>query len=146
MIDLTRSRAATEAEMVDECTITRDPQGVHDDVFDEATLTYQAPAASDSTQVYAGPCMVVAMSTRAQGQLSEGGQDVFRQEYRLRIPVVDEHGNDVIPLIGDTITVTDSLNDPAMVDREFTAIEVLGGTSTVSRRIRMTSRTRGPRT
>lgn len=146
MIDLTRSRTAAENVMVDECTITRDPQGVHDDVFDESTGRYLTPAATDTTTIYDGPCLVVATSTRANGQKSEGGQDIFRQEYRLRIPVVDGHGNDLIPLIGDTVTITDSLNDPAMVGREFTAIEVLGGSSTVSRRIRMTSRTRGPRT
>ena len=46
----------------------------------------------------------------------------------------------------DTITITASLNDPAMVNREFTAIEVLGGSNTVSRRIRMVARVRGPRT
>ena len=146
MIDVTRSRAATEREMVDECTITRDPQGVHDDVFDESTGRYQTPPAADSTLVYDGPCLLSSLSAQGAGNAAEGGQDIYREQYRLRVPVLDQHGNDLVPMIGDTITITASLNDPAMVNREFTAIEVLGGSNTVSRRIRMVARVRGPRT
>lgn len=146
MIDLTGPRARAEERMVDECTITRDSQGPHDDPFDEETLTYGTPAAGDADLVYEGPCLMVALNTRAQGQQAEGGQDIYRQEYRCRIPVVDQYGDDLIPRIGDTITLTGSTNDPAMVGRVFTAVEVLAGSSTVSRRIRCVQRTRGPRT
>ncbi len=141
MIDVTGARERTEADLVDKCVITRDPQGVHDDTFNELDLTYGTPAAGDTSTIYADLCSIAAVATQGRGEQTEGGQMVYRDEYRARVKVTN-----TVPAIGDVFTLTVSANDESMVGRRFTIIEVLGGTYTVTRRLRMVARKRGPRT
>ncbi len=141
MIDVTDARARTEADLPDRCTITRDEQGATDDVFDEATLSYLARPATDLSTVYDDVCSVSPEGgDRAAGDDSEAGQDIYRDRYKARILT------DAVIQIGDVLTVTESVNDPTLIGRELTVVEVLGGTHVVTRRLRLTGRTRGPRT
>ncbi len=125
--------------MVDAVLITRDTQGPTDDVFDELTLTYTPPS-SDAETVYEGVGLVGDMPDGGQGSSTEGGQDLWRDLFRCRIPMDAD-----VPQIGDVVTVTTAVNDPSLADRTFTITGVSGRTYAVTRILRMVERTRGPR-
>lgn len=82
MINLTTARALVEKHLTDTCTISRDVEGVHDNVLDMATGQLIAPA-GDTTQVYAGACLVAPTGI---GQTVEGARVVERRGYRIRLP------------------------------------------------------------
>ncbi len=132
-------RRAAEATMLDRCTITRDPAGPDSRPFDEQTLTYgPAPAA---TPVYAGRCSVTPDNNIQAHADTQGGQDIYRDEYRARIPITA-----TCPQIGDWLTVTAAADDPALLGRDYQIVKVITRSRAVTRQLRMVDRTRGPLT
>lgn len=102
--------------MNDACKISRDPSGVSDDTWDEATGTY-IPPANDRISVYVGPCSVYPIGSTPQED-DEGGQELAVVRYWLGIPMEAE----VLSLPEDLVEITavDSLQgDPMLLDRSF---------------------------
>lgn len=134
-------RRRAEASMRDRCTVTRQPKGDEARPFDEQTLTYgDGPTPG---LVFTGRCSVVPDTDQRATSSTEGGQDIYRDEYRARIPLGASE-----PQIGDVLTVTHvgPMGDPAMVGRDFEITKVIARSRSVTRQLRMIDRTRGPRT
>lgn len=134
-------RAAAERTMLDRCTITRDPAAPDNRPFDEQTLTYgPAPTA---TAIYGGRCSVTPDTDTMATSQTEGGQDIYRDQYRARIPLAA-----TCPQIGDWLTVTAVAphGDPALVGLDLQVTKVITRSRAVTRQLRLVDRTRGPRT
>ncbi|HEX9991350.1 MAG TPA: DUF6093 family protein [Acidimicrobiales bacterium] len=142
MTDLADLRALVEAEMLDACTITRDREGVGDDVRNEETGALEPPA-PDTTTVYTGPCLFVAASrTRQSRDEEQGGAAVYPVEYDCRIPLsapVVERG-DVV-----TVTAVGPDGDESLIDRPLVVVGVERVSKTVARRLSLYEAERGPR-
>ena len=138
MVDLTGPRSTVASLFDATCTITRDPQGTTDDVFDENTGQLTPPTGDTST-VYSGPTMIRPGGYAAQLR-SEGDQIIESDTYRARLPVD-------APLVapGDIYTVDSCTSDPELVDQTFTVLAVTGGSLSVSRILTLQRRSRGPR-
>lgn len=116
-------RAAAEAVMQDACTITR---GTPVKTFDPATGEYViAPGVS----VYAGPCRVKAQNN-ADRVVETGAQAVSLFPYTVSVPV-----SAVVFEVDDTVTVTASALDPALVGLALRARQVAAGTYLTARRL-----------
>lgn len=138
MPDLTLARATAESVMDATCTITSDPEGVTDDVFDETTGRYTPPN-PDTTTVYSGKCMI-RPSTLGQNERVEGGAEQFIDRYDVRLPVT---ATGVQP--GMVLTVNTTPSDPDLVGRTFTVIQIAAGTFSVTRILTVQARKTGPR-
>lgn len=125
---LASASAVAERMMVDECTITRDVAGVTDDVLDLDTLKLSKPEA-DSSEVYAGPCMV-SPATTVERVGEEIGRLVSGRRYGVRIPV---SAPAVKP--GDRLTVTLSQRDPGLEGRPLRVESIVRQTLAVTRQL-----------
>lgn len=107
-MNLGAARRVVEKHLTDSCRITRDRQGVYDDVLDMATgrlLTRPV----DPEVVYAGACLVTPTGI---GQTVEGARVMERRGYRVRL------AHDAPPILrGDTVTVTAA--DPELNGRQL---------------------------
>lgn len=97
--------------LIDECVITRDVAGPFDATLNETTGLLEG---GDTLTLYDGPCLIKSVETR-DTQIIDGGMPKYANNYRLRIPFDD--GADV--RLGDTVTVTAAINDPALLDKVF---------------------------
>ncbi|WP_256789817.1 DUF6093 family protein [Frankia sp. AvcI1] len=134
MVDVSAPLAAAQVEveslMVDACTITRDVDGVRDDVLDPATLAL-VPPDPDTAIVYTGPCGIAARSPAGQSTqslIADGGDREWAARYTLKTPLAGP-----VPEPGDTVLITAS-RDPGMVGLEFRVIGPTVGTFRLSRR------------
>ena len=103
---LARGRAAALAGMIDACQITRVTGATTDDLTGAVIPT--------SAVIYAGACRI--QQTVAMGQRTDAAEAtaiVLRLE--LQLPVV---GSESVGR-GDQVTLTASVNDPALVGRTF---------------------------
>lgn len=112
-MNLTGARRLLQKHLTDSCTVSRDIEGVHDNVLDIATGQL-APAPADTTEVYAGPCLVTPTGI---GQTVEGARVVERRGYRIRlawdVPAFRK---------GDVVTIT-AAADPELVGRQLVLID-----------------------
>jgi hypothetical protein len=124
----------TVAESV---TITRDPEGVFDDVLDEVTGALTPPV-SDSTTIYTGGALIAPMTIRSEPHL-EGGAGLYPHGFICRLPVTAP-----VIRIGDRVTVTASPN-PSMVGAVYIGDGTPGSGRSVTRKMSIRSLVRGPR-
>jgi Family of unknown function (DUF6093) len=118
-------RAAAEALMLDECSITRPGEGKG--TWNEATGTYDPVP---PTTVYSGKCKLqtgeVAVTTS-----DVAGRQAFIVAWRLDLPV---EGTEAVRQ-GDTATITASALDAALVGRTFIVQSTHIGTAKTARRL-----------
>lgn len=119
-----------EGFMIDECLISRDEQGVYDDVLDEETGELVQPD-PDVVEVYSGACLLKPMGTKDQAY-DTGDQPVYRKGYNVLLP---KEVDDV--RLGDVLTMTTSVRDPALEGYSFRVFEVRVSTHSVYRHIRV---------
>lgn len=117
---LLRGRAAAEALMVDTCTIRRVAGQVTDPETGVVTRTYST--------VYSGKCKVQQQAGIARPErIAEA--EVFVARLELHIPM------SVIAVASDDLaTITASVHDPDLVDREFHVRELAHKTLATARR------------
>ena len=131
-LNLDPIKAIVEGFMVDECTISRDPDGKTDDLWDDVVGEYVSPP-DDADTVYTGPCMIYpnsAFTERSRGDVPENVT-----QYWLEVP---REVTDLKP--EDIVVCTVSANDPALVEKVFILDTEEVDTYAVSRRIRMHDR------
>jgi len=121
-------RAVTKL-MTDDCTITRDSEGVGDDTWDDVLGTYTRPS-PDESEIYSGKCMVLPTPLGSRPGQSAAVEDPGSRELRILIPL-----DQVDVAIGDVVTVTASRRDPALVDRTFAVIGTVAQTFAVYRQL-----------
>lgn len=112
-MNLGTARRLVEKHLTDSCRITRDRQGVYDDVLEMATgrlLTRPL----DPEVIYEGPCMVRPTGI---GQTVEGARVVERRGYAVSLPHDAPRFRQ-----GDVVTITASA-DPDLVDRQLVLID-----------------------
>lgn len=106
--DLTYATEVVESLMDDECVITRDSDGVSDDVLDaDGNLT---PVGS-ATTLYEGVCMVRPVQAIKPHPVPYTEQQV--SQYAVKVPVTV----DVDYRKGDVVSITSSRRDPQLVGR-----------------------------
>lgn len=112
-MNLGTARRLVEKHLTDSCRITRDREGVYDDVLDMATgRLLHRPLAPQV--VYDGPCLVAPTGI---GQTVEGARVMERRGYRVRL------GHDApVILRGDSVTVTQSA-DPELTGRQLAVVD-----------------------
>lgn len=119
---------AERAIMVDTCSITRDIEGVLDDVLDTMTGAL-TPQASDSVEVYAGKCLVSPGTT--QERMNDApGRLVASRRYGVRIPTTAAA---VRP--GDVVTITASDRDASLVGRRLRVESITRQSLAVTRQL-----------
>lgn len=113
---LPQMRVEAEANMTDECEITRlDPEAAAPEM-DPETLEYPEPA---RVTVYEGKCKIQIKAVTAGGSSSDAGErQSITQESQLHLPVAGTEG--VVPT--DVAEVTASRFDESLVGRKFTVI------------------------
>jgi hypothetical protein len=118
-------RAAAEALMLDSCTITRPGEGKGS--WNESTGTYDT---LPPITVYSGRCKLqtqdVALTTA-----DVAGREAFIVSWRLDLPVVGSEG----VAQGDTVEITASALDSALVGRRFIVQALHVGTAKTARRL-----------
>jgi Family of unknown function (DUF6093) len=120
-------RALAEVLMVDECAVTR-----HEDeagTWDEAAGDFVIPPGSTTT-VYLGPCKVQTRQA-AIVEADVGERQVGIVRWEIHLPVT---GSEDVAR-GDTVTVTASVLDDALVGRQFTVTGPFVGTAKTARRL-----------
>lgn len=125
---LDAARRQVEAQMVDVCAITRGTDHT-DDAFDETTLALAAPG--PGTTVYAGPCLVTAISERASRY---AGAPAEIATHRVAIPLSAD-----LPRVGDTLVLT-TTGDVSLLNQATDVVAVEGGTNLVYRPLRIVQR------
>lgn len=128
--DLSTARAAVTALMVDDFTVTEDPQGADDDSFDYTTATFTPPA-NDTATVYAGKGKIRLSGTVGAPQ-TEGERTYEATDYIFSAPITSSY----VPKVGQVITCTGSVRDATLVGKQWIVTEPLGGTFSVSRKAR----------
>lgn len=125
--DQSAERATVEARMLDTCRLTRDTEGVADDVLDATTLEL-VPPVPDSTTIYEGACSI-APYVRDENR-TEGQREDTRQLWRGRLPITAGP-----PLYGDRLEVLSVHDDgdSSLVGRRFTVVRIGAHTLGVSR-------------
>lgn len=127
-LNLSGVKRVVEDLMGDECIIVRDVERTGDDTWDSTTGTYTPPA-EDEITIYRGKCSVSGQQGSPQ---LLGGQYQMTGIYWLSIPV------DTDPLLPlDKVMITESDRDPRLVDKIFIIDDMIFGTYSVSRRVRM---------
>lgn len=134
--DQSADRATVEADMLDTCIITRDPERETDDVLNPTTLELE-PASGDRIIVYAdpddqtkgAPCRFSAYNV-ANADRTEGARRETRQQWKARIPVAADP-----PLYGDRFVLTSSSSEgnESLVGRYFRVERIGAHTQAVSR-------------
>lgn len=136
IFDQTAERAAVESRMLDTCRITRDPEGVQDDILDPVTLELVPPgttytpttpydpravySAEDESIVYEGKCSIAAYGGVGNENRTEGDRENTRQLWRAHVPIT------VAPLYGDTLEVlgVHAGGDGSLLERRFTVVRI----------------------
>jgi hypothetical protein len=110
--------------MKDTCVITRDPEQQFDEVLNQTTGLLTAPVPDEQT-IYEGQCSV----RRTNDSFQEiAGQPVDLRTYKILLPV------EVIDVrLDDILVVTDSPEDPSLLDVELRIMGVAKGTHAVYR-------------
>lgn len=122
--DLDAHREVVDEQLVDRCIITSDVQGARDDTLDPTTLALAEPV-NDSILVYEGACLVT--TRRTQNRPSEqGGGGSYETQWRARLPFGVEGVHR-----GQTLTVTECEEDPALEGRTFTVDNEPSGRSSL---------------
>lgn len=139
MTDLTAAKSTIESLMLDQCSITLDVEGTHDDVLDPATLRLSRPV-NDTTTVYAGRCSVYPEggqggAGRANVAVEGGGQKTLLS-YIVAIPAAA-----AIPPVGAVVHITTAA-DPGLKDAVLRVTAVIGRTRVVVRKLRCELRER----
>jgi hypothetical protein len=126
---LARGRAAAEAGFADACTIRRATGGgTTDPVTGYPTQVYAT--------VYAGPCRV--QQAVAVARPHEVGEDrVLIVRFDLQLPVAGTSGLQV----DDLVTITAAVNDPDLIGRAFSILELAHKSESTARRVGMIERT-----
>lgn len=123
---LERGRAAAEALMLDECTITA--PGVAAPVWDEETGEFTYPPAGI---VYQGKCKVQTADSLKVASPEAGELVRSVNSVRLDLPVV---GSEAVAARA-TVTFTGSAHDAALVGRVFTVAGPHVGSLKTARRL-----------
>lgn len=117
-------RAAAEALMVDQCTITR--ASTAEPVFNEETGGY-APGAP--TTVYEGPCRVKPRDN-VDRVVQAGEQPISLWPYLVSVPM-----STLDVQLDDRITITLAALDPALLGLALRVRQVLKGSHITARRL-----------
>lgn len=96
--------------MLDACTITR---GAGESEFDPVTGTYSDPA---GTSVYEGKCKVQQRPSVSAESVGADVASVLAVEVHVPMSVTGVE-------IGDTVTITSSVYDQALVDRSYRVVD-----------------------
>ena len=126
---LADGRALAESLMVDTCTITR--AGTGTGPFDPETGQYDDPA---RVSVYSGKCKIQDKSIIAASTSSNAGdRAVIAQGSELQLPVIESAG----VAINDVSHIDTCVDDPSLVDREYTISARHGKSQATARRLRV---------
>ena len=117
-------RAHAESLMVDACTITRGGEPV----WDDASGTYTP---GTGTTVYDGPCRVRMPSPDGSETASGEATWSLRGAF-VSVPIDTSAG----VRVGDVVTVTSSVHDPALVGQPFTVTGLHSQTFSTARRLK----------
>lgn len=119
---LARGRAAALAGMVDGCTITRVTSVVTDPDTGVQTPT--------TATIYSGVCRVQQRTPGGVRPLDAGEAYLLMLRMEVQLP------NSATGIaVGDTVTITASVNDADLVDREFRVRELAHKSEATARRI-----------
>lgn len=137
--DQSAERATVEARMLDTCRLTRDAEGVADDVLDPVTLEL-VPPSPDSTTIYGpspdgidvggmGGMCSISPYVRDENR-TEGQREDTRQLWRGRLPITAGP-----PLYGDRLELlgVHDDGDASLVGRSFIVVRIGAHTLGVSR-------------
>jgi hypothetical protein len=129
-MNLERARQRVITTLTDTCSITNDPGGHYDDVFNETTGLLDSTG--QVAVVYNGMCSVRSLQVSPRVPLHEevGGQVLANLMYRVTLPA--EGTEAVTP--GQTVTITAS-SDSSLVGRTFIVQRVAEGSWEPSRRL-----------
>ena len=132
MVSLPRAPgiAFIASQMTDTCTIDRDVRGVYDDVLNEATGELEPSGVAD-TEIYAGSCLVATIN---QGDKIQRSADMAKEYnlYKVLLPLSTASSS---VRIGDILTVSASVSNPALVGKSFRVNKVETETHAVYRRL-----------
>ncbi len=120
------------------CTITVDPQGTRDDVFDP-DLGTTAPPASDASTLYTGPYLLTDSGLQDRSDAQGGGTD-YAARYTVSVPL----SAPLVPL-GAVCTLTTS-RDASLTGQRLRVVSVSGGTFAIRRRFGCELVSSGPTT
>lgn len=126
--DLSAAREAIGGLMLDDFTVTRDPQGDADDTFDYTTGGLTPPVGDTSTP-YAGKGKISPAGTQGRPQ-AQGDRPYEATDYSFSVPL--EGGYE--PKVGDLITCTGSVRDPFLPGKQWLVTDPVYGTFAVSRK------------
>lgn len=112
-LSLDGARRSVEKLFLDRCTIIRDPEGPHDDVYDEETMQ-MVPNVDDSKRIYSGRCNFAPKNLQTNLVELVAGQDLSDVTFRFSVP-----WNAPGLAIGDLITCTASKYDTTLKGRKF---------------------------
>jgi hypothetical protein len=130
-LDLSGIQSFVEDNLMDDdCIITRDASGVHDDAFDPETGEYVRPDGDDGI-VYEGDCWVSRGGNQPMDQ-SVGGTTQIEEAYYLNIPLGAAEVKD-----GDYIVIRASLRMQQLVGKTFRANIIEMGTFKIKQKVRM---------
>ncbi len=136
-VDLTRARlSATDKVLLDRCSITRNPEGQRDAVFDAETGDYAADP--DETEILATdvPCMAREMAA-LDGAVGSAPAVVKRWTVKLDFATVPDDLR-----VGDTVTLTTS-TDPLLEGVPLRVNDVVTKTLRVWREVECSRRSDG---
>jgi hypothetical protein len=128
--NLERARKKIESFMTDNCTITRDVEGVYDDALDEFTGTLGI-IDPDSVTIWSGGALVLSAGIgRNEGAQGQPVELLPKRTYRCYIP-----RSVTTVAVHDVLVVTSSLRDPDLVGRSFIVRGVYAETFAIAREL-----------
>lgn len=119
---LARGRAAAERNMVDACVITRRTG--------ESTDPNSGVVTPTLITVYTGRCRIQAGDPHAE-PTDAGEAEVLLAQRVLQLPVATSTGIEA----GDRVTITASVNDPDLVNRQYVVRGEFAKTHATARRL-----------
>jgi hypothetical protein len=124
---LTRAQASAAAVLHDRCRLTRDSEGVADDVLDPTTLELTPPALDAST-IYEGQCLVADLSNLTRQ--APDVRDALAHRYRVRLPASAPE-----PRVGDRFVALSAALDAALVGKTMVVVDIVLASLLVTRQI-----------
>lgn len=126
---LAQFRADAEANMVDTCIITRAIPGNGE--WNPETGQYDP---LPPTTIYTGKCRIQIASVMGDAsEFTAGEREGATQGSVVQLPVLAS----TEVAVNDVVKVTECVNDPSLVDREFTIAGRHGKSQATARRLRM---------
>lgn len=125
---LERGRLRLEATFLDECVITRDPDGQAGRTFDRTTMNWSDDSADVET-LYRGPCALRASSTQPRDD-PEGTEPAVEERPTISIPIGSSSRIDGLCVVKMTKTRV-----PQLRNTRYRVLSVEMGTYAVAKKL-----------